>query len=103
MNTFTRLTRLLSGRASRRQMLQGGGALAATMLTSSAGNATAVVADAAARRATASGAQAATPSIYASVGVRPLVNARGTVTIVGASCMLPEVKCAMDVAARDYV
>lgn len=103
MNTFTRLTRLLSGRASRRQMLQGGGALAATMLTSSAGNATAVVADAAARRATASGAQAATPSIYASVGVRPLVNARGTVTIVGASRTLPEVKRAMDAAARDYV
>ena len=42
-------------------------------------------------------------SIYASVGVRPLINARGTVTIVGATRMLPEVKEAMDAATHDYV
>ena len=42
-------------------------------------------------------------SIYESIGVRPLINARGTVTIVGASRTLPEVKRAMEDAARDYV
>jgi uncharacterized pyridoxal phosphate-dependent enzyme len=42
-------------------------------------------------------------SIYDSIGVRPLINARGTVTIVGASRTLPEVKRAMEDAARDYV
>ena len=42
-------------------------------------------------------------SIYETVGVRPLINARGTVTIVGASRTLPEVKRAMEEAARDYV
>lgn len=42
-------------------------------------------------------------TIYESVGVRPLINARGTVTIVGASRTLPEVKHAMEEASRDYV
>ncbi|MCA1584666.1 MAG: hypothetical protein LC791_07815 [Acidobacteria bacterium] len=40
---------------------------------------------------------------YESIGVRPLINARGTVTIVGASRTLPEVKHAMEEAARHYV
>lgn len=42
-------------------------------------------------------------SIYSSLGVRPLVNASGTVTIVGASRVLPEVQQAMDTAVREYV
>lgn len=42
-------------------------------------------------------------SIYASIGVRPLINARGTVTIVGATRVLPEVQQAMDKAVREYV
>lgn len=42
-------------------------------------------------------------SIFESVGVRPLINARGTVTIIGASRVLPEVQQAMDEASRDYV
>jgi len=42
-------------------------------------------------------------SIYDSIGVRPLINARGTVTIVGASRVLPEVLQAMDAAMREYV
>lgn len=44
-----------------------------------------------------------TKSLYASIGVRPIINARGTVTILGATRVLPEVKEAMDLAARDYV
>ena len=42
-------------------------------------------------------------SIYESIGVRPLINARGTVTVVGASRILPEVQKAMDDAVREYV
>ena len=41
--------------------------------------------------------------IYRSIGVRPLINARGTFTIVSGSTMLPEVRAAMDAAAQHYV
>jgi L-seryl-tRNA(Ser) seleniumtransferase len=41
--------------------------------------------------------------IYQSIGVRPLVNARGTFTIISGSLMLPEVRAAMDAAARHHV
>jgi L-seryl-tRNA(Ser) seleniumtransferase len=41
--------------------------------------------------------------IYQSIGVRPLVNARGTFTIISGSLMLPEVRAAMDAAAQRYV
>jgi uncharacterized pyridoxal phosphate-dependent enzyme len=43
------------------------------------------------------------PDIYPSIGVRPLINARGTYTILSGSTMLPEVRAAMDAAARHYV
>ncbi len=42
-------------------------------------------------------------SIYESIGVRPLINARGTVTVIGASRIMPEVQAAMDEAVKDYV
>ncbi|MCB0666731.1 MAG: aminotransferase class V-fold PLP-dependent enzyme [Saprospiraceae bacterium] len=42
-------------------------------------------------------------NIYRALGVRTLINARGTVTIVGATKMLPEVKRAMDLASSHYV
>ena len=41
--------------------------------------------------------------IYESIGVRPLVNARGTFTIISGSLMLPEVRAAMDAAAQHHV
>lgn len=41
--------------------------------------------------------------IYTALGVKPLINARGTVTIVGATRMLSEVKEAMDAATQQYV
>jgi L-seryl-tRNA(Ser) seleniumtransferase len=43
------------------------------------------------------------PDVYQSIGVRPLINARGTYTILSGSTMLPEVRAAMDAAARHYV
>lgn len=42
-------------------------------------------------------------NIYDSLGVRSVINGRGTVTIIGASRILPEVKRAMDEATRSYV
>jgi L-seryl-tRNA(Ser) seleniumtransferase len=41
--------------------------------------------------------------MYQSIGVRPLINARGTFTIISGSTMLPEVRAAMDQAAQKYV
>ena len=44
-----------------------------------------------------------TPDVYRPIGVRPLINARGTYTIISGSLMLPEVRAAMDAAAQQYV
>jgi L-seryl-tRNA(Ser) seleniumtransferase len=41
--------------------------------------------------------------IYRSIGIRPLINCRGTLTIVGGSLELPEVRAAKEAAARHYV
>jgi uncharacterized pyridoxal phosphate-dependent enzyme len=41
--------------------------------------------------------------MYQSIGVRPLINARGTFTIITGSTTLPEVKKAMDQASRSFV
>ena len=43
------------------------------------------------------------PEIYQSIGVEPVINCRGTYTIIGASLELPEVRAAMDAAAQHYV
>jgi D-glucosaminate-6-phosphate ammonia-lyase len=43
------------------------------------------------------------PDIYQSIGVRPLINCRGTFTVVGGSLELPEVRAAKDAAALHYV
>ncbi|MBA2301854.1 MAG: hypothetical protein H0W08_04405, partial [Acidobacteria bacterium] len=79
--------------ATRRQLLQGGGVLAAGWMLPAA----------AFDQAGLPQRQVPSKSIYESIGVRPLINARGTVTIVGASRVLPEVKEAMDRASREYV
>ncbi len=41
--------------------------------------------------------------IYRAIGVRPLINARGTFTIISGSQTLPSVKQAMDLASRSFV
>ncbi len=48
-------------------------------------------------------AVAAPMDLYRSIGVRPLINARGTFTIITGSQTLPEVKKAMDEASRGFV
>src|SRR5207302_7551920 len=49
------------------------------------------------------GAAQTGPNIYEAIGVRPIVNCRGTFTIITGSQSLPEVKRAMDEASRHYV
>ena len=55
-----------------------------------------------ARRASA-GPLSVGANIYESIGVRPVINCRGTFTIISGSLTLPEVKRAMDEASRHYV
>ncbi len=43
------------------------------------------------------------PNLYEQIGVRPLVNAKGTYTIISGSLSLPEVKQAMEEASHHYV
>lgn len=43
------------------------------------------------------------PSLYESIGVRPIINAKGTFTIVSGSQSLPEVKMAMMEASKHFV
>jgi L-seryl-tRNA(Ser) seleniumtransferase len=50
-----------------------------------------------------SGALQIGPKIYESIGVRPLINCKGTFTIVSGSQSLPEVKQAMLEASKHYI
>ena len=58
---------------------------------------------AAALAAPGSANAAGVPSIYQRLGVRPVINAVGTLTTLSGSLMLPEVKRAMDEASRSFV
>ena len=42
-------------------------------------------------------------NIYQSIGVRPLINCRGTLTVIGGSIELPEVRSAKDLANQQHV
>src|SRR5687768_259474 len=88
------------GPLSRRDVLRGGRDLATLLsLSTLAGAETPFVVPAEA----AQDARRAVPDVYRSIGVKPVVNARGTFTIISGSLMLPEVRAAMDAAARQYV
>jgi len=78
--------------ATRRELFQMGHALALPMLL---GAATA--------KAATTGPLKTGPQIYQSIGVEPVINCRGTFTIIGASIELPEVRAAMEAAAVHYV
>lgn len=54
-------------------------------------------------RSAAQAAATQQPNIYERLGVRPLINCKGTFTIISGSQSLPEVKRAMDEASRSYV
>ena len=76
-------------RVTRRQMLQSGSLLALPGVWHGARPAAAGVASAA-----STGLRVGS-RMYESIGVRPIVNGRGTYTILSGSLMLPEVRAAM--------
>src|SRR5829696_3465165 len=85
---------------TRRDVLRGGRDVATLLsLSTLAGMESPMVAPAEASK----DARRAAPDVYRAIGVRPLINARGTFTIISGSTMLPEVRAAMDAAARQYV
>jgi uncharacterized pyridoxal phosphate-dependent enzyme len=87
------------GALNRRDLLRQSGLLGlATALPGAAATATKTAAT-----ATTAEAQAASTELYHSIGVKPIINARGTFTIITGSQTLPEVKKAMDEASRNYV
>lgn len=83
---------------SRRDLLRRGSMLAAApaLLGRTA-------ADAAPAPASAGKLQLVPDSIYSSIGVRPLINCRGTLTVISGSMELPEVRAAADAAAQHHV
>src|SRR4051812_22398340 len=43
------------------------------------------------------------PDIYKSIGVRPVINCRGTLTVISGSLELPEVRAAVDAGGQHHV
>src|SRR5437667_6316308 len=65
---------------------------------------TAAISPAAAAPATTTGITASSPSsLYASLGVKPVINGVGVVTVLGGSIMPPEVIRAMEEASRYFI
>lgn len=65
---------------------------------------TAALAPAAASAASTAGLTATTPSsLYASLGIKPVINGVGVVTVLGGSIMPPEVVRAMEEASRYFI
>lgn len=80
--------------SSRRELFRQGGLLTLVGALPALGETTTRTAMSAATKST---------GLYQSIGVRPLINAKGTFTIITGSETLPEVKQAMDEASRSYV
>ena len=78
------------GGLSRRDLLRGGGLAAAASGLAAAAPATA-------------GKLQLTPDIYKSIGVRPVINCRGTLTVISGSLELPEVRAAVDSGGQHHV
>jgi L-seryl-tRNA(Ser) seleniumtransferase len=73
---------------NRRQLFQSGGVAAAGLFAAQVPEAAAA---------------ASTSNLYESIGVRPMINAYGVMTIIGGSLTLPEVKRAMEEASNYFV
>ena len=78
-----------TGTLKRREFFRRGGALAALAASGAPGGGAAEL--------------KVGPGIYESIGVKPIINCKGTFTIISGSQSLPEVKRAMEEASRYYV
>lgn len=94
-SSFANLFDRYMGSLSRRDVFRAGSLLAAPAWVRRAGAAPAP--------ATIGPGLKVGPDIYESVGIRPIINCRGTFTIVGGSLELPEVRAAKEAAAQHYV
>lgn len=81
----------------RRELFRKGGVAAATAAI--LGRST----PASAAAPTTAGKLQLNPDIYKSIGVRPLINCRGTLTVISGSLELPEVRAAKDAGAQHFV
>jgi uncharacterized pyridoxal phosphate-dependent enzyme len=88
---------------TRRELILRGGALGGMLAIPGALRGAAQASPAATGAAAISTGLRNGAEIYESIGVRPLINARGTFTIISGSTMLPDVRAAMDAAAQKYV
>jgi uncharacterized pyridoxal phosphate-dependent enzyme len=84
------------GNLSRRDLFRKGGLLATAPALFNSRSASAAV------PATAGRLQLG-PDIYKSIGVRPLINCRGTLTVISGSLELPEVRAAVDAGGQHHV
>ena len=87
---------MADGSLSRRELLRRGGGAGALLALPAALHDAAVEAAPSAQPSSAA-------DVYGAIGVRPLINARGTFTIISGSTLLPEVRAAIDAASRRYV
>jgi seryl-tRNA(Sec) selenium transferase len=90
-------------RFSRRDMLKSSGLMAAAAALPMVASAQSEVAHAETGKMTLVSRGTPTDNLYTQIGVRPLINARGTYTIITGSISLPEVKQAMFEASQYYV
>jgi L-seryl-tRNA(Ser) seleniumtransferase len=81
----------------RRDFFRRGGLLAAAQALSGGAR------QASAAAPTTAGKLQLGPDIYKSIGVRPLINCRGTLTVISGSLELPEVRAALDAGGQHHV
>src|SRR5687767_1122652 len=82
---------------SRRQLLSTAGVLGAGGVLLPGAAAAAV-----GQRPAMAGAVAGTANVYQALGVRPFINARGTLTVLGGNIELPEVRAAKSLANSQH-
>jgi uncharacterized pyridoxal phosphate-dependent enzyme len=92
---------LKNGSWSRRDVLKQSGILSAALAAAPASASAAMLSGEA--DAMPASTATGTENLYTKIGVRPLINARGTFTIITGSQSLPEVKQAMFEASHHYV
>ncbi len=101
LNKLIRKFKSPSRGVSRRDLLRSG--TVAGVVGAFPAGASVAAAKAAAKNSEPEDMAAASTALYKSIGVSPVINARGTFTIITGSQSLPQVKLAMNEASRNFV